>query len=171
MGLFKSVWEKKNHEKMIDYALKLCEKGEYAEVISHIRFVNNFFVRQDAFNSHDVLKLVSRMTDEKQIADFLIAGGSIVENTKFANIAYAITPYHKQWVNLILDKITDEELLARIVIEIDTKYAGSSKIAKAPLLCRSLIMKMTNENLLNKLLGYEHIRNNAQERLQSMIST
>lgn len=168
MALLKSVWEKKNHEKMIDYALKLCEKGEYSEIISQIHFVNHFYVNQNAFNSYDVLKLISRMTDERQIADFLIAGGSIVEITKFASSVYAITSFHKQWVNIILEKITDEELLADIVIGIDTAYAGSSKISKAPLLCRSIIMTMTNADLLNRLLGYEHLQSNAEERLKSL---
>ena len=81
MGFFKPVWESKNHEKMIVYALKLCNKGDYAEVTKHIRCGEVQHTVND-FNHRDVFDLVQRMTNGKQIADFLLAGGSVVETAK-----------------------------------------------------------------------------------------
>jgi hypothetical protein len=150
MGIFKSVWEGKNHEKMIDYALKLCKKGKFAEVAAHIRTGQIRYIWKD-FNPRDVYTLVCRMTDENQIAELLIAGGYEAENIRDStsyNSQMQMHEFRRKWVNTVLNRITTEELLSEIALKIPSSYAGSEKVSSAPLLCRDIIMKMTNVDLL-----------------------
>ena len=65
---------------------------------------------------------------------------------------------------MILRKISSEEQLCEIVTKTPRKHTTS----EAPLLCRKIIMKMTNQSLLNNLLDYEHLKNNAQNRLAEL---